>query len=78
MFAISFYVINALRIYDKRIKIVMLYLGGSEGISCTLLFCSNGQKFFFLEYISKEKVTCININVDGKILQNINVDEKKT
>ena len=44
----------------------------------TLLFCSNGQKFFLLEYISKETVTYININADGKILHNINVDEKKT
>ena len=38
MFSISFYVINTLRIYNKRIKIVMIYLGDLESIytSCTL------------------------------------------
>jgi hypothetical protein len=77
MSAIIFCVINALRIYDKRIIIVVQKVFINL-VPWTLLFCSNGQVFFFLEYISKEKVTYININVDGKILHNINVDEKKT
>ena len=70
MFAFSFCVINTFSIYNKRIKIVILYLDNSDNIynpyTLNLIVYLKTKSFFSLEYIIKEKVFYININTDEK------------
>jgi len=76
MFIFSFYMINALEMFDKRIKNMnLLFIVQIIFIALKLSFCWEGGKSFFFENFNKKKYFFHNINVNKNNLYiNINVD----
>lgn len=73
MFVLNFYMINALGMFDKKIKKCESFIYGSNNIYNPLIlsFCWEGGKSFSFENFNKKKYLLHNININKIIFTSI-------